>query len=815
MISDAKIIRKVESIRPNTLESLHEYQKAKVPTRLDISWKRVFTYWENGIEFTFDLRKDLVFRISNIRYYNQSPKKAKMRFVKPLKELIENRELQPLMFFVNGVFIKWSKITVYYEFNKIQYYIKDIPELTGVAITSVEVFNLPFKVYYSENGSMAVDDIWYPFIFDENGHRVTDHSINYTYIGTTDTHLSLVGTYQLEECDHIPIGITNAIKLFPENIIVFDSNGNLYDVPIDVDRNILTINNGIADTYNVIIFYKQSPNDSLDNITRLASGEDDILSDLATSLKDGTTLPSWETAITKEFKLLKNTDPETYYRAAVEYMMEYNPNIFNDIYEQSADVFSIYYLGKELIDAKDNNGFFVIPRRHVRHKDDYIMVFVNGLLHSYNRAMIYENNKVKIPVIGINEQDAVEILFFRNIENKVLNGFIHINEDRTFLDPDLFTDDLQIFATEFETSEYNYPAGGSQVFPVPYVIEDMGNNEYRIRFTSNFYYDKNCFFVSKKQFRSNSFVATVDKSYRFKLSDDFRFCNDKNHYMVFLNGRLVNTSFYELTLYGSDVPYDLQFIYMIKPLEIGDVLDVFYVPNNFFLEKTDVVPDDGIISLTNSKEMYPFSPDLFMIFINGRKIPTKHKISTPTGIIEEAYDLQEYDTQRIALTTDPNSKLNMKIFSYIPIIPTLAEILKTASPIFDTFVSNLANTDLIKLYQLLGYTPSTITNTEADINDGKLDREVIFREIIRDNFTADRGVAQPTGFRENFTNRDEIFNGEDIEGVSITKAGDATLEDNLSIVRDLPTFEELPDPKDRPLKGPIERPVVPEETPTT
>lgn len=812
MISNAKIIKKVESIRPNTLDSLHNYQKAKVPTRLDINWNRVFTYWNDGIECTFDIQKDIVLRISNIRYYNQSPKKTKMRFAKPLKELIDNRELQPLMFFVNGVFIKWSKIMVYYEFNKVQYYINDMPELAAGVITSVEVISLPFKVYYSENGSMAIDDIWYPFIFNENGCRVTDHSINYTYIGTTDTHLSLVGTYQLGECDHVPIGITNAIKLFPENIMVFDSNGYLYDVPISIDRNILTINNGIVDTYNIIIFYKQNLNDSLDNITRLASGEDDIISDLAISLKEEANLPIWEEAITEEFKPPKNTNPEVYYRSAVEYMMNYNPHFFDDIYKNSADIFSVYYLGKELIDAKDSNDFFVIPRRHVRDRDNYAMVFVNGLLYSYNRAIVYENNKLKIPVNGINETDSIEILFFRNIENKVLSGYIHINEDRTFLDPSLFTDDLQIFVKQLENPEYNYPVDGSQVFYIDHVIEDIGNNEYRIRFASDFYYDKDCFFASKKQFRTNSFVSTGENSYRFELNDDFRFCNDKDHYMLFLNGRLVDSSFYELTLYSMDTPYDKQFVYMIKPLNTGDILDVFYVPSNILLEKTDTVPDNGIINLASSKEMYPFSPDLFMIFINGKKIATKRKVLVAGGIIEEAYNMQEYDTQSIALTSsDINSTLNMKIFSYISIIPALAQILSTSNPIFDTFVSDLSATDKNKLYQLLGYTPATINNNEEDINNGRLDREVIFREIIRDNFTADRGVTQPTGFVENFTNRDELFDGEDIEGINIARAGDANSEDNISIEREFPAFEDLPDPKDRPLKDPIERPVVPKE----
>lgn len=136
---------------------------------------------------------------------------------------------------------------------------------------------------------------------------------------------------------------------------------------------------------------------------------------------------------------------------------------------------------------------------------------------------------------------------------------------------------------------------------------------------------------SKRQFRYKYFVAekdlpagyiyimnkeeyeedeSVGKTYTYKLDDDdFKFCLQNSHLLVFKNGLLLPNTYYYLHSIINNPINDVGVVFNV-PIKTGDRIDIFYVTNDlkhleveyYDLEKKERYLKNGDIKIANNNE---------------------------------------------------------------------------------------------------------------------------------------------------------------------------------------------------------------------
>ena len=164
-------------------------------------------------------------------------------------------------------------------------------------------------------------------------------------------------------------------------------------------------------------------------------------------------------------------------------------------------------------------------------------------------------------------------------------------------------------------------------------------------------------FTSTRQFHK-MYINVLEDSNIFDLDQSFRFSQNKKQYMVFVNGKKLNYNDFDLLIPRLD-KHTIHVIRALtdhngnvvlindKPLEVlnsyeeyyytesnrmsirtnvslhkGDIIDIIYVPDPFdeIILKDYIPNENGIIELDENILQYPFSKDLFLIFMNGKKV---------------------------------------------------------------------------------------------------------------------------------------------------------------------------------------------------
>lgn len=146
--------------------------------------------------------------------------------------------------------------------------------------------------------------------------------------------------------------------------------------------------------------------------------------------------------------------------------------------------------------------------------------------------------------------------------------------------------------------------------------------------------------VSKKQFRYKYTKITQEaEDITIILPEDFRYCTDSSHYMIFHNGRVVPPSFIVLNFTYNLIELsktNQPSIYLNIPVVTNDIIEIFYLPmslepvnklvdnlnsevneNNNIIES---IPESGYIRF-NSPLYGKSSKHSLFIFVDGKKIP--------------------------------------------------------------------------------------------------------------------------------------------------------------------------------------------------
>ena len=314
---------------------------------------------------------------------------------------------------------------------------------------------------------------------------------------------------------------------------------------------------------------------------------------------------------------------------------QYNRELITDRtsldYKRKHNMFSIEYSAEWLI-RKSQTGMMFLPRLKWLdtngNEKGYCreMIFVNGKLYSMqNTVYDHNNNTFSFSILGLKATDIVEIIYIAREEDilydSVTTGSITIPSDNISIN------DIKIF-TKADPLKNEYFANMGDVYEdnayidstADYLIDYDTNNNIIIGNPDS----NKISVVSNNIFRYQRFVPT-ENTVSIQLSNDFKYCQDTSHYMVFINGRRVLSSDIIVIIPANDNPYYTMAIYSDIVINEGDVVDIFYLP---------FVVDDIFLlnSIYNAISIEDISEEMtvrlnnqdFMVFANGYKVLTSN-----------------------------------------------------------------------------------------------------------------------------------------------------------------------------------------------
>lgn len=622
------IVRKVENLRPLTMTRIRQHELGLIPEFIQTKWRLVDSYQFSDTRY-FRNPGELIFAVSDIRFTLGNKKKRDVVFNDLLIDCVDLKKVYPMAVFVNGLFMKWSKVRIVRDF-KYSYVIVNM-DIKYDDVSSFEMLHIPFRVHYSENRKydfnhtqiMRFNEFG---LLDNTGKTVfttPNKNILYRNVNYTNTPI-------LKE----EISIDHEYQLTPDNVIVF-ANGRLdRDLAVEVQAmNILTIGGGeyMCDNLTYKAFYSIEANKNVNNvnITRNISYVKDLI-------RRRIEVPALDLVRFTKFFDSINYSPFTNYQTnlnnAIERVMKYNPGLLNSVYQERSNVRTVVYSGAELKTKLNEHGHLQMLRLKYKHNETFVMMFVNGELYARYNTIKYGLNTFNIQAYDLNDEDTIELVFFTNVNNNVVtttynHGKITIEEDPFDLE------DLEVLCNE-STKEFVYPLAKAEstLYKSDFSLSD------KELVMDDFYIDKQVSIVSKHQFRY-FYNKTKEDSFKLSLPYFFNTCTNRNSYMVFRNGRLLSKDMFELLVPDYDNPFPETFIYSKKMFKAGDRVEVFYLPIDYryldlsndtqvkVLRTRSVSDGQSTIEMPIEFDNFSDAENNFFVIINGVFInPTRYEI---------------------------------------------------------------------------------------------------------------------------------------------------------------------------------------------
>ena len=397
--------------------------------------------------------------------------------------------------------------------------------------------------------------------------------------------------------------------------------------------------------------------------------------------------------------------------------MGYNPHLFNEFVKSKSQIDIQEFSGSDIIDAirKANfNGKFVAPLRNNGEYEERVLLFINGILHVSSDI---ENNTSFIPVGGaLKSTDAIEIMRFKNVNN--MTTTITVGEDDGFVyhSDHIINSNMRLFCRT-PSNGNTYPEDGDQIFDVAYTLEDDKNGNIKITLSDSFYYGKPLIIASKNRFIYHGFNTSENDTYQFVMGRHFEYCTDLNRYMVFVNGRLLGREQYEITI-PTD-PDSTNYIYYIKlntAIDRSDKLDIIYSSVDYRdIYTSEELDPSGDIKYEGDDLQYTFSKELYMVWLNGKKVPISH--------------IMDVNSRTMRIIKDQASIYNLRVIKYIE-CADLATINHNGFA-WDNAVFNSGMSDE-EINTILGFGNVDFTNSEPNIadNNAELQTSIVNNVII-------------------------------------------------------------------------------------
>lgn len=745
-----------------------------------------------------------------------------------LEYLVEQKVVSPFMLFINGRFIPWETISIataqenYYILIDLSVddgrYERFIELLRDIKYA--QIITLPNHIKYYPYDIVDENTL---FSFDDNGYFYKFNGNITSFLFKCDDKEANHISFQKFESEGwglervLKVSDNRKMKITKDNIILFIDgelatgvktnikkafDGNYKDEEtgkvtpclefvisdeeltpnptIKVDSELVSI---IAESYKdnvpyeINLFTNDNYTENADNISKATL---DSLAPLISDQNTGKSNPQYlqDLQIPFEMEMSRKKKYDDNVADCIKTMLTYNTSLFNSVYKEKSNLVIEEHDGRWLLDKMDLDGTVKIPRMHSEMIDEYILMLVNGEMYSHYRLCYYYANNYIMPIQDIAPEDTIEFLRFQNVCNGVTD--IIINEDDGFknLSSELINDNMVLFSSETDLDYFDFPplydsntgeGLGLQHFPVDYILETNDEGKIKITLTNPFYYGKKLKVAYKNRFQHFWFnlAETTDK-YTVNLGNKFMYCNEYSKYLIFYNGRRLGSDHYRLTLpVRPTTPFYKFDIYLTLPIQTGDRLDVVYVPSLMQdVVMTPEIPVSGDIVVDKSLIHYGLSTDLYMIWVNGKKIPKSH--------------ISDIDSNHLRLTHNEVSTKTLCVTKYIPDIDVLSDVFDNNEALWDTITSKLT-TDEIN--NLLGITVEENKDEEISIYENAVNIKAIMYELIREQYVMNPRVDITGPFIYDYQDVDQTaIEGYDSGENAILPVADANRTDNLDNV---------------------------------
>lgn len=807
-----QVIENINLHKLKSADSLKDQQIAYIP-RLNKNQIEcmVQSYLIDGKRTIIDQARQVCFKLKYLNFKSMPPRKS-ITFkngIWDMRELIDSNVILPFMLFINGLFVTWDRIRI--AIGQENYFLvvrcdsmyldnkEDIKFAQIITLPSHTSLIIDYSRYYMDENTL--------FAFNERGDF--DVSGIFKIINTTGAHHMMFKYWSsLNGVNAVPIFYDTSIKLTDENVVLFidgrlatgdkekikkahdgeyknqetgaitpcldfeTSDEELEPNPkIRFDSTLLTIGDGTNESgkmYSFGVFVNHKYTSTADNISRVSL---EGLAPLIHEQNAGENNPEYLQDLQKPFEMAMDRTKayDENVANAIKTMLSYNPWLFNSVYKDKSNLIIEEYDGFWALSNMNEDGVIQIPRQHSSTVDEYILMMVNGTIYQYYYMCKYVANKYIIPIQGINPEDTIELLRFRNVNNGVTNLTVNKEDGFRPYSSEIINEEMVLFSTETDLEHFDFPADGLQHFPVEYSLETNSDGEIQITLTNEFYYGKPLKVAYKNRFQHFWFnlTETTDK-FTVNLGDKFMYCNDYSKYLVFYNGKRLGSDHFRLTLpVRPTTPFYKFDIYLTMPIKNGDRLDVVYVPSLMQdVIMTPEVPTSGDIVVDRSAINHGLTTDLYMVWINGKKIPASR--------------ISDIDSTHMRIITDEQSTETVCITKYIPDIDAITNIFKDNEALWDKIMKQLTNEEI---YKLLGIYGDTLTNTEESVYADAVNIRAIMFELIREQFMMNPRVDITGPFIYDYQDVDQTaIEGYDSGDNAILPVADANRSDNLDDV---------------------------------
>ena len=687
-ILETMIPQYVDRLRHHTTHMIKDMQQALSPVQFNLQAVKRYSYKYDGYDYPLRISNTQIFMCKNIPYIKKRSNNS--IYIESMTTIIENEEITPFLLFLNGKAVKWSDVTIVRDW----YFSYIIISNNNDESDKLEAILFPCVIRYGEDNSI-LSNITTGLYFDRNGYlteNTDDITLRVEVIDNDivgNTHVITEDNPYLE-FDNIEYNLLTDTN----NIFAFENGSFFGDSRFYLDSHGKNIYTYDRDYTNVVFktFYFDKANHSKNMLFEIPDQEN-TRGNIIDEAVNGVSVPTQNFMVPFDFKY---TFDKTYLQnisEATRYILTYKMQLLIDFYRDQSNIKYYTFDGERVLTlASNNGGYLVMPRQKTDGLFDYIMVFLNDHLYRYQHEVEYESRVFKIPIFDhVTFGDKLEIVHFKRVFNEYSTLTV-TNGELDYIQSELRYDNFLLFGNSYSGK------GVYDTFDVTSTVQyhidfDYKNNynQYgkytstEIQLMDPYYYDKEINICSKRQFHQMYYSIIDDEAHTvFDLEPEFRFCHNTNQYMIFVNEKKLNSDEWSLHVTGEENDIDHSYIEVVNPLYKDDIIHIFYIPESYeeiIMDNHSDVYGDIVMDVSNLE--YPFDKELFIIFLDGRKV-----------LVD---DIQNISSNRIKIKNNVPLNSNICICKYLNPVEVLQKVF-SYSDIWTKSVDSLTDVDYDALF---------------------------------------------------------------------------------------------------------------------
>ena len=629
-------IHRVEELRLAAQETtnLLQYELAPFLANKFVRFEeRDHDYVQNGIYARIGtMEKYRVLKVDGLRFFPKFANKKKYSRRDWLQNMVDDKIVYPFLLFINGSVVKWSRIELLKDYEYTYLMIHGLDRTEEVNFSIIE---FPCNVRYGEDDDiLPEDERSIGIYFDKYGHitlgddircrlEVIDDRIFAAYqkITAEKPYISFDGL------DKHQTTIASVVA-FKDGVIEPDETEKLVYEGWNVYANLNPDDYG---SRRYLTFYSTRSMPSVNHehtpcidIDSNRAYMKNYYGSGAQYIRELLKLSEFNFKYDRELPFPENINN------ALQYIMSYDANLMNEAYRRDTDIFVDHYTGKECKEHAGKDQIMTVSRKRCGRFDANLIAFKNGECIPFNN-LIYHNNLIDIPTKNFKDDDRFEFVFATPSSVGPITITVPDPDTPIYIRSDIDVSRCRLFTTDKHNAEYGKkfkvdPDGRTQ-FELDFTASKVEGNYYTFYLGEDPYYYGLPLTLAPENMMKHT-IITMDKAnpstdgdYFFLLPTDFNYCHDKNHYLLFLNGKLLSKQNFSITEPSLKRPFDKMYLYVTTHLDPEDVLDVYYMPceliDEIWLDKLDL---SGDVVVDASNISVPLSTDNYFIFVNGKKV---------------------------------------------------------------------------------------------------------------------------------------------------------------------------------------------------